>query len=129
MEFEAGLCYTVFIRLLFFIFCLIRGFAMRFIDDVFISAIDDVETVIYSLKRGLPVFNIYLLCVGENVPSVIVSGYEYFSGERYKDMYVAGISSGKYNAYRIYAEAVKYALENKWDINNIGQNLIKESKL
>ena len=40
---------------------------MRFIDDLFISAIDDVETVIYSLKRGLPVFNIYLLCVGEAV--------------------------------------------------------------
>ena len=98
---------------------------MKFIEDVFTCGIDDMPTVIYSLKNGIPVFNIYLLCVHAEKPAVIVSSSEYFRRGEYNDTYVAGICSGKYNAFRIYAQAVEVAVSKNWDFDRIGQMLIE----
>jgi len=99
---------------------------MKFIENVFVSGIDDMETVIYSFKKGIAVFNIYLVAVSENNNGIIMSSCEFFKNENYKDMYIAAICSGKYNAYRTYTSIVEYAMKNKWNINEIGKKLIEE---
>lgn len=99
---------------------------MKFIENIFVSGIDDTETVFYSLKKNIPLFNIYLVLVDSEKQSVILSSYEYFKNDNYKDMYTAAVCSGKYNAYRTYEEMVKYAIKNNWNISDIGRNLIAE---
>lgn len=49
---------------------------MKFIENVFVSGIDDTETVFYSLKKNIPLFNIYLVLVDSEKQSVILSSYE-----------------------------------------------------
>ncbi|MCJ7856260.1 hypothetical protein MUJ63_08085 [Lachnospiraceae bacterium NSJ-143] len=101
---------------------------MNFIENVFVSGIDDIETVVYSLKRGIAVFNIYIILVDEKSNGVIVSSREFFLSGRYSQMYAAGICMGKYNAYRTYSEIVKYALSKNWQLSDIGKMLIKEKE-
>ena len=67
---------------------------MNFIENVFVSEIDDINTVVYSLKRNIPVFKVYIILIDENSKSVILSSFEYFKNDEYKNMYAAGICSG-----------------------------------
>ena len=99
---------------------------MNFIENVFVSGIDDINTVVYSLKRNIPVINVYIILIDENSKSVILSSFEYFKNDEYKNMYAAGICSGKYNAYRTYSEIIKYALNKNWSLSDLGKNLIGE---
>ena len=99
---------------------------MNFIENVFVSGIDDINTVIYSLKKGIAVFNIYLIVFDENGKGVILSSRQFFKDEKYSNMYVAGICSGKYGAYRTYSEIIKYAISKNWDISHVGKKLIEE---
>ena len=99
---------------------------MKFIENIFTSGIDDINTVVYSLKRGIPVINIYIILIDEKDRSVIISSFEYFKNNEYKKMYAAGICSGKYNAYRTFSEIIKYTLSKNWDLSDLGKNLIGE---
>ncbi len=99
---------------------------MNFIDNVFVSGIDDIETVVYSIKRNIPVFNLYIIAVSSNNNGVILLSSEFLKNDKYKNMYIAGMCFGKYRAYKLYSEIVAYAISQKWESSQIGQKLIEE---
>lgn len=76
---------------------------MRFIDNIYIGeSVKDLGTIFYSLKRNIPVFNIYCLCMIENSKNLmeIMTSKELFSKRNLKkDYIIVGIAAGQYEAY------------------------------
>ena len=72
---------------------------MDFTDSIFVDGdIKDLNTIIYSLKKGIPVFNIYLICVERKSRHIahIMSSGEYFSKRNVNCEYkTIGIAAGK----------------------------------
>lgn len=103
---------------------------MDFIEDIFVDEnIEDLNTIIYSLKKGIPVFNIYLICVdikSENTAH-IMSSTEYFNKRNRNNQYkTIGIAAGKYAANRLFSNIIEYWVENGKSIDCFKENIIKE---
>lgn len=103
---------------------------MDFIEDIFVDEnIEDLNTIIYSLKRGIPVFNIYLICVNVNTENtaVIMSSTEYFNKRnRDKQYKTIGIAVGKYGANRLFSNIIEYWVEMGNSIGSFKENIVKE---
>lgn len=103
---------------------------MDFIEDIFVDDnIEDLNTIIYSLKRGIPVFNIYLICVNlksENTAD-IMSSTEYFNKRNKNTQYkTIGIAVGKYGANRLFSNIIEYWVEKGNSIGSFKENIVKE---
>lgn len=89
---------------------------MNIIENVFVSNnVDDVGTVIYSLKRKIPVFNVFCICVNfssKNTFEVLSTKELFHKRNIEKDYYIAGIAMGKYDAYVLIKEIFQYGEEN-----------------
>lgn len=92
---------------------------MKFIENVFVSEnVDDIETVIYSLKKNIPVFNVYCICIDFNSKNIfeILSSRELLGKRNIKkEYYIAGIAMGKYDAYVLVKEIFEHGEENSWN--------------
>jgi len=101
---------------------------MRFIENIFVSeSIEDLNTVIYSLKRNMPVFNIYIICSDKKGRLEVMPSAEYlgkFGG--WEEKTVCGVSAGKLNAYRLLTEIIDYGVSQGWKADEIGLNILKE---
>ncbi len=95
---------------------------MEFIEEIFIGeSIQDLGTIIYSLRRNIPVFQIYCICLFEEPKSrfEILSSKELFSNKNRKRKYViAGIAGGKHEAENLFLFMVETALQAGRDISN-----------
>ena len=88
---------------------------MELIDQIFVGAgVENLGTVVYSLKREIPVLHIYCICMEEGPkPSfVILSSRELFSGRYQRKKYkIAGIARGRKEAVEVlcymYQEGLK----------------------
>ena len=100
---------------------------MRFIENVFVSEnIDDVNTVFYSLKRNIPVFNIYLIYIDKNGKCEISSSAHFLDGyDKNKDKTVCGAALGKSDAYTLFAQIVEYSLSKGKNACDIGKKILK----
>lgn len=98
---------------------------MKTIENVFIS-VENEETVIYSLLKNIPVFNIYIIFAGDSGKIEIMSSNSFFRLKNFEDMYVLGIAEGRYEAYRIVREMFDYSVKQGWDADKTGICLIKE---
>lgn len=88
---------------------------MKFIDEIFVSnKVTDLNTVIYSLKRQIPVFEIYVICTKNDTNN---TAFIMPSREVYKDddesITVVGIAKGKRDAYELF----KYIMQYWYDKN------------
>ena len=101
---------------------------MRFIENIFVSdSIEDINTVIYSLKRNMPVFNIYVICADNKGKCEIMLSSEYlgrFGG--WQEKTVCGVAAGKKNAYGLFAEMIEYGISQGWKADEIAMNILKE---
>lgn len=101
---------------------------MRFIENVFVSDnIKDLNTVVYSLKRNIPVFDIYVVCVDNNGKCEIILSKDFLGnfGQSEKKT-VIGLAFGKKSAYNLFADIVCYANEKGWNIDELGKNILEE---
>lgn len=103
---------------------------MDFIDDIFVGEdVEDLNTIIYSLKRGIPVFNIYLICINTKSKHIacIMPSSEYFN-ERNKNSHykTIGIAVGKFGANQLFYQIMKYWVSTGNSIGNFKENIIKE---
>ncbi|HCT65257.1 MAG TPA: hypothetical protein DIC60_08365 [Lachnospiraceae bacterium] len=103
---------------------------MDFINDIFVDEnVENLNTIIYSLKKGIPVFNIYLICIdnmSENTAH-IMSSSEYFSKINSKKQYkIIGIAVGKYGANRLFSNIIEYWVEKGNSIGDFKENIVKE---
>jgi|GEM_PF-361555 len=103
---------------------------MDFIDDIFVDEnVENLNTIIYSLEKGIPVFNIYLICVDNMAENIahIMSSSEYFNKTNIKKQYkTIGIAVGKYGANRLFSNIIEYWVEKGNGIGNFKENIVKE---
>ena len=98
-------------------------FSQRLLDEPFIGeTVKDLPSILYSLNRNIPVFNIYLIisCSNSNNIFEIISSFE-FVKKRYhqKDFKIIGIAGGKYEAYDIIRHILQIACDKNIQINDI----------
>jgi len=101
---------------------------MRFIENIFVSeSIEDLNTVLYSLKRNIPVFNIYIISSDENGRLEVMPSAEYLGRfGKWEEKTVCGVAAGKLSAYRLLTEIIDYGTTQGWKADEIGLNILKE---
>ncbi len=79
---------------------------MKLIDNLFVAGnVTDLETVVYSLRRSIPVLHLYCIVLFEDRNRLeILSSRDLFH-ERYKSRpaQIAGIAMGRKEAYDLLA--------------------------
>ncbi len=105
---------------------------MNFIENIYVGeGVDDLETVYYSLKRGIPVFNIFCICINENSNNTfdILSSRELFTDKNIKkDYIIAGIAQGKKEALSLLTYMVSDSVNKGFNVCDI-KRLLKEGEL
>ena len=101
-----------------------------FIDNIFVGKeIEDLNTVIYSLKNGIPVYNIYIICVyrsGRNIAQIITSRQFLKEIGGKNDIKAIGIAHGKYSARKLFAEILEYWISAGKTVFDFRDNIIGE---
>ena len=83
------------------------------------ESVKDLSTIIYSLKRGIPVFNIYCICLffREKSSFEILSSRELFLHRNKDKKYlIAGIACGKREATALFLYMVENAAATGRDV-------------
>lgn len=103
---------------------------MEFIEDIFIGgSINELGTIIYSLKKNVPVLNIYCLCIkteGKNLLEIMTSWELLKNKNENKKYIVIGIANGKMEAYDLAGYIFQFAEDNDWELNNFKSLVVKE---
>lgn len=103
---------------------------MEWIKNVYVSEeMQDVETVLYSLKREIPVLHVYLIAVeAEKKPRlVIVSCTQALKKkENHQHLWVVGLAFGAYQARRLLAQIVADASARYGTVEDLAEYLMKE---
>ncbi len=105
---------------------------MNFIENIYVGeSVDDLETVYYSLKREIPVFNIYCICINNNPKNTfeIMNTKELFSKRNIKkDYIIVGIAMGKREALSLLTYIVEDTIKKGINILDI-KKALKEGEL
>ena len=91
---------------------------MRLIENLFVAGnVTELETVVYSLRRSIPVLHLYCIVLFEDKNRLeILSSRELFR-ERNKNRpgQIAGVAMGKREAYELLAFMAEDAVQNGRD--------------
>lgn len=101
---------------------------MEFIEDLFVDEkIKDIDTVIYSLKKGIPVYNIYVIYVENDTKdlAVIMSSFEFLKKEK-KDYKIIGIARGKFGASQLFSNITQYWLSKGNTVSDFKEGIMRE---
>ena len=94
---------------------------MKLIENLFVAGnVTDLETVVYSLRRDIPVLGLTCIVLFEDRNRLeILSGRDLFH-ERYKDRpaVIAGIAMGRREAYDLLAYMAEDAVRNGRDVTD-----------
>lgn len=88
---------------------------MKLIDNLFVAGnVKDLETVIYSLRRNIPVLHLYCIVLFEDRNRLEIMASRDLFHERYKDRpaKIAGIAMGRRAAYDLLAFMTEDAVQN-----------------
>ena len=97
---------------------------MEMIEDVFVSGgVTDLETVVYSLRRNIPVLRIYcVVYFADKNRLEMMSSHELFrKRNQNRPAKIAGIAAGRAEALDLLAYMAQTALENGRDISDAGE--------
>ena len=79
---------------------------MKLIDNLFVAGnVTDLETVVYSLRRSIPVLHLYCIVLFEDRNRLEIMTSRDLFHERYKNrpVKIAGIAMGRREAYDLLA--------------------------
>lgn len=88
---------------------------MKLIDNLFVAGnVKDLETVVYSLRRNIPVLHLYCIVLFEDRNRLEIMASRDLFHERYKDRpaKIAGIAMGRRAAYDLLAFMTEDAVQN-----------------
>jgi len=95
---------------------------ITFIDDLFIGGnVKDLGTIIYSLRRKIPVFNLYCICLyyGERSRVEVFSSRQLFSKRNEtKEIAIAGVAYGREEAVSLLHYMVQEAVKEGKNIKD-----------
>ncbi len=102
---------------------------MNFIENLFVdNNIKDFSTVIYALKKGVAVYNIYVIFIDENSNSLaqIMSSACFLKLNTNKNFKIIGVSSGEKGAQRLFSGIIEYCVKEGVSICDFKEFIIKE---
>ena len=88
---------------------------MKLIDNLFVAGnVKELETVVYSLRRNIPVLHLYCIVLFEDRNRLEIMASRDLFHERYKDRpaKIAGIAMGRRSAYDLLAFMTEDAVQN-----------------
>lgn len=103
---------------------------MEWIDEIFVGeSVKDLGTIAYSLKRNIPVVNLYCIyCNSSNRKGMeIVSSRQLFTAKNLSRNYIIiGIARGIREAYDLLRYIYQYGIDRGWPPDQICNILLKE---
>ena len=99
---------------------------MEFIDELFVDKkIKDIETVIYSLKKGIPVYNIYIIYIEEKNKNMaeIMSSFDFCKKET-ESYRVIGLASGKAGANKLFSSIIEFWISSGNELRDFKEGII-----
>ena len=94
---------------------------MKLIDNLFVAGnVKDLETVVYSLRRSIPVLHLYCIVLFEDRNRLEIMTSRDLFHERYKNRsaLIAGVAMGRREAYDLLAYMTEDAVQNGRDPAN-----------
>ena len=88
---------------------------MKLIDNLFVAEnVTDLETVVYSLRRGIPVLHLYCIVLFEdrNRLEIMTSRDLFHERNKNRPAQIAGIAMGRRQAYDLLVFMTKEAVAN-----------------
>lgn len=88
---------------------------MKLIDNLFVAGnVTDLETVIYSLRRGIPVLHLYCIVLFEdrNRLEILSSHALFHERNKNRPAQIAGVAMGRREAYDLLAFMTEEAIAN-----------------
>lgn len=88
---------------------------MKLIDNLFVAGnVTDLETVVYSLRRSIPVLHLYCIVLFEdrNRLEILSSSELFHERNKNRPVSVAGVAMGKREAYDLLVFMAEDAVEN-----------------
>ena len=88
---------------------------MKLIENLFVAGnVKDLETVVYSLRRSIPVLHLYCIVLFEDKNRLEILASRDLFHERYKGRpaQIAGIAMGRMAAYDLLAFMTEEAVAN-----------------
>ena len=88
---------------------------MKLIDNLFVAGnVKDLETVVYSLRRSIPVLHLYYIVLFEDKKRLEIMTSRDLFHARYKDRpaKIAGVAMGKRAAFDLLAFMTEDAVAN-----------------
>ena len=108
-----------------------RVIPLEFIENVFIDdSIKDLNTVLYSLKKGIPLYNVYVILVDDknaNWYAQIMSSSQFFINEsKFENYKVIGLAQSKAKANELFSSILGYWLENDNELAEFKKGIAQE---
>ena len=88
---------------------------MKLIDNLFVAGnVKDLETVVFSLRRSIPVLHLYCIVLFDDRYRLEIMTYRDLFHERYKNRsaLIAGVAMGRREAYDLLAYMTEDAVKN-----------------
>jgi len=104
---------------------------MEFIEDVFIDdSIKDLDTVLYSLKKGIPVYNVYVILVDDKNMgwyAQIMSCSQFFINKsKFENYKVIGLAQSKEKANELFSSIMEYWIKKGNNLANFKKGIAQE---
>ncbi len=105
---------------------------LNWIEKIYVSEeMQDVETVLYSLKREIPVLHVYLIAVEQQAKPrlvIISSAQALRSKTSHQALLVVGVAFGPGQARRLLADIVADASARYGTVDELPRRLMEETK-
>jgi hypothetical protein len=88
---------------------------VKLIDNLFVAGnVKDLETVVYSLRRSIPVLHLYCIVLFEDRNRLEIMTSRDLFHERYQNrpVLIAGVAMGRREAYDLLAYMTEDAVKN-----------------
>ncbi len=94
---------------------------MKLIENLFVAGnVTELETVVYSLRRDIPVFHLYCIVLFEdkNRLEILASRDLFHERNKNRPAKIAGIAMGRREAYDLLAYMTEDAVEKGRDVTD-----------
>lgn len=106
---------------------------MEIIEEVYVGkSIQDLGTIVYALKRKIPVHRLYIICMEDTSSFIaeILPVTEFYSNQyRQKFPIIIGFAQGQREAYDLFRFIVQDAVNGIWDLSNLKESICRKREI
>ena len=106
---------------------------MNFTDEIYVGeSVKDLSTVMYSLKRNIPVFNLYVIAYdknSKNMAEIMESREAVKKRNESRNLTVMGIAYSRREAYDLFKYIIEDFCANDWNIDTFKERFEEGSNV